>query len=156
MSARKDVDWAVLTKRPQLMRDSLFGHIGQWYLGGGDYFPNVWMGVTAENQEWADARIPVLLDAWAGKTFVSVEPMLEPVNLAQYLVGNSRSYQHLSWVIAGGESGPHRREFRVSWAEDLWRQCQDAGVPFFGKQDSGLYPGAPLLIEGKEVKEWPR
>lgn len=157
MASRKDVDWVVLTKRPQMMRETLFGHIGQWYLGGGDYFPNIWMGVTAENQEMVNQRLPILLDAWPGKTFVSVEPMLEAMDLEQYLVGNTQSYQHLRWVIVGAESGPHRREFQISWARELWQQCCDNGVPFFGKQDSGLRPGEPLLFPGNSgvVWEWP-
>ena len=151
MRHRTTVDWVILTKRPQIMAETLALPYFR------DFRPsNIWMGVTAENQAMADQRIPVLLDTWAGRCFVSVEPMLEAMDLGQYLVGNARSYQHLRWVIAGAESGPHRREFRASWARELWQQCQDNGVSFFAKQNSGLHPGTPLYLDGREVKEWPR
>jgi len=58
-------------------------------------------------------------------------------------------------VICGAESGPNRRPFDVRWAADLYRQCQDAGVAYFGKQDSALKPGAPLLIDGEVRQGWP-
>ncbi len=146
MAARKDVDWLVLTKRVDRMVDVLFGEEGNWYLGGGDYIPNVWMGVTAENRRWADERIPILLGAWSGRTWVSVEPMLGPVNLPAW---------NLSWVVCSAESGPHRRPFDPAWAKALYEQCKAAGIPFYSKQGSGLRPGVPLLIDGKEVKEFP-
>ena len=80
MASRKDVDWIVLTKRPERMVEVLFGQEGNFYLGGGDYLPNVIMGVTAENQEQAEKRIPYL-DFWMGTRMVSVEPMLGPIDL---------------------------------------------------------------------------
>lgn len=152
MSARLNVDWIVLTKRPERMISVLFGAEGNYYLGGGDYFSNIVLGVTAENQTRADQRIPLLTDNWMGPTMVSVEPMLERVDLTTELwLPHS-----ISWVIVGAESGPHRRAFDVIWAEALYEQCQAAGVPFFGKQASGLRPGVPLLIGGRELKEWPK
>lgn len=140
------VVWQVLTKRPERMRDFLtrfnFEDLPS---------DHIWLGVTAENQARADERIPILLDTPAAVRFVSVEPMLGPVNLAAFLFDESR----LDWVICGAESGPHRRLFFREWAERVWRQCAAAGIPFFGKQDSGLRPGAPLLIYGQEVYGWP-
>ena len=176
MGLRQDVDWVVLTKRPQIMRETLrLPH----FCGCSPL--NIWMGVTVENQAMAEQRLPILLGAWGRKAFVSVEPMLGPVDFTAVewdgrttmnvlegagvttkggMMGQSipNCYcKGLDWVIVGAESGPHRREFQVQWANDLWEQCLGAGVPMFAKQDSGLYPGVPLLLDGKhEVKEWPR
>jgi len=178
MAARQDVTWQILTKRPQRVADALYGSS---YLGGGDYLPSVWLGVSVEDQVTADKRIPLLLETPAAVRFVSVGPMLEPVDLSKWLgpvCGETFCEQcgdclacygedpcvnggehvcppFLDWVICGGESGPIRRPFDVAWAVDLYGQCKEAGVPFFGKQDSGLYPGKPLLIDGREIKEWP-
>jgi len=157
MESRDDVVWQVLTKRAKRMVDVLFGEEGGWFLGGGDYIENVWLGVTAENQAMADARIPVLLDNWTGVTWVSVEPMLELVDLRPWLYAHvDRPNERLDWVVAGAESGPNRRSFDLRWAASLKRQCATAGVSFFGKQSSGLRPGVPLVIEGSEWKAWPR
>ena len=125
--------------------------------------PNVWIGVTAEKQEMADKRIPVLLDIPAAVRFVSVEPMLERVDIVKYL--GHRTHQckcgfhdtelhlHLSngkwfcpecvavctdrpgldWVIGGPETGPKRRKANMAWLDDLQEQCIEAGVPFFLK-----------------------
>ena len=163
MGIRSDVDWAILTKRPENIPADIV------------WPDNVWLGVTAENQEMADKRIPLLLATGAKVKFVCVEPMLGPVYLTPWLGsctatcgedelgdcnGEPKCLDYrphgLDWLICGAESGAHRRPFDVVWAEELWFQCQDAGVAFFGKQDSGLRPGAPLLIGGREVKEWPK
>jgi len=115
-----------------------------------DYFdlPNIWMGVTAENQAMADKRIPILLKIPAAKRFVSIEPMLEPVDLTS-IKGNAGSYYQvlepilncgdsnrpaLDWVIAGCESGTKRRPMDIQWVRDLKNQCVAASVPFFFKQ----------------------
>jgi protein gp37 len=155
MADRDDVTWQVLTKRPERMRS-----IVELVLGGTDPLPNVWLGVTAENQRAADERIPVLLDTPAAVRFVSVEPMLEAVNLYPAFCG----YQppswgagpDIHWVICGAESGPNRRPFDVAWAVDLYEQCANSYVPFFGKQASALRPGVPLVLPGYGVvQEWP-
>lgn len=95
----------------------------------GKPLPNLWLGVTAENQRRADERIPVLLDTPAARRFVSVEPMLGPVDLSQWL-GRSGG---LDWVICGGETGPGARPVHPDWVRSLRDQCQIAGVPFFFK-----------------------
>lgn len=141
MGLRADVDWQILTKRPKRALD--------FY----SYFAvarNVWFGVTAENQKRADERIPILLEIPAVVRFVSIEPLLEPLVLrldddfSDH--GHGRGWRGLSWIIAGAESGPRRRPFQRTWAEALYWQCQAAGVPFFGKQDSGPRPGLDLLL----------
>lgn len=113
--------YLLLTKRPERIMQSL-PH--DWVL------PNVWLGVTAENQEQADKRIPYL-DNLGCTTFVSVEPMLSFVFL------NLSIDPFIDWVICGGESGPNARMMKPEWAESLKQQCNDAGVPFFMKQMSG-------------------
>ena len=109
--------------------------------------PNVWLGVTAENQAAADHRIPILLDTPAAVRFVSCEPMLEPIDLynprRDYLgpIGRSNGpviQRGLDWVIAGGESGPGARPMHPDWARILRDQCKAANVPFFFKQMSGI------------------
>jgi protein gp37 len=109
---------------------------------------NIWLGVTAENQEQADARIPILLSTPAAKRFVSVEPMLGPVEISNYLypvygepeepasvyVSNPYAGPWLDWVICGGESGPGARPIHPDWARSLRDQCNAAGTPFMFKQ----------------------
>ena len=138
--------------------------------------PNCWLGVTAENQRRAEERVPQLLAIPAVGRFVSVEPVLGPVDLRLLRhepcshPGCLRHVTHpcegcgyvagrlpLDWVIVGGETGPvgARRAMNPLWARDVYEQCRDAGVPFFGKQMSGERAGVPLLIDGEEVKQWP-
>ena len=109
---------------------------------------NVWLGVTVENQAMADTRIPLLLQIPAVKRFVSIEPMLESVDLTS-IKGNAwAAYQvlrlitgagdsdrpALDWVIVGAESGPKRRPFNEEWACVIKNQCIRNNVPFFYKQ----------------------
>jgi protein gp37 len=111
--------------------------------------PNLWLGVTAENQEMADKRIPILLQIPAAVRFVSVEPMLGPVDLCNLpfppvttsrildaLRAGSKSSKPwgLDWVICGGESGPGARPLHPDWARSLRDQCVASGTPFFFKQ----------------------
>lgn len=90
--------------------------------------PNVWLGVSTEDQRTADLRIPALLETPAAVRFLSCEPLLGPVDLCRYLPNG------VGWVIAGGESGPGARPMHSDWARGLRDQCQAAGVPFFFKQ----------------------
>jgi len=174
MESRKDVIWQILTKRPNRMNEVLFGAEGGHFLGGGDYFENIWLGVSVEN--WAATwRIGELLRNWLGTSFVSLEPMLEAIDLhlISHIPCKHRGcFSHithpcegcgriggrlpLDWIIVGAESGPHRRFFDPAWAKDIYDQCQKAGVSFFYKQGSGLYPGMndELPSVGK-IKEWP-
>ena len=88
--------------------------------------PNVWLGISAEDQARADERIPYLLATPAAVRFVSAEPLLGPVDLTQI--------NRLDWVIAGGESGPGSRPMHPDWVRSLRDQCQAAGTAFFFKQ----------------------
>jgi protein gp37 len=109
--------------------------------------PNVWLGVSAENQKTADERIPHLLATPAAVRFLSVEPLLGPVDLSPWLfssdgfVAGRDGPRHrddggrsIDWVIVGGESGVGARPMHPSWVRSIRDQCQAAGVPFFFKQ----------------------
>jgi len=108
--------------------------------------PNVWLGVSVENQKWADVRIPALLNTPAAIRFLSCEPLLGPVNLsagtnpAVYLLnGFDRG---LDWVIVGGETGPNARPMHSDWVRDIRERCTSHDVAFFFKQ-WGAWTPAP-------------
>ena len=126
-----------------------------WWMYGDWGLPNVWIGVSTENQEQADKRIPDLLQTPAVVRFVSVEPMLGRVDAWQYLggkrnpIGLAYGSVGVDWLIIGCESGPNRRPMELEWALDLVRQCDAAGVATFVKQ---------LPINGRvshDPTEWP-
>jgi len=102
--------------------------------------PNVWLGVSVEDQRRADERIPLLLETPAAVRFVSAEPLLGPVNLERYLpclppCGPPIDHgPALSWVIVGAESGPGARPMQEDWARSIRDQCAAAGVAFHFKQ----------------------
>ena len=139
----------LLTKRPERAKAFFIRHVNNDNLL---LVQHIWLGVTAENQEQADKRIPILLQIPAAKRFVSIEPMLEPIEMESewhnYLegwqtemksTGGHPSEQKvetnkLDWVICGGESGPKARPMHPGWARDLMFQCWEAQVPFFFKQ----------------------
>ncbi len=130
-----NLDWMLLTKRPE--NNDLVPLAWQT---GSRRPPNVWLGTTTEDQTWADRRVPYLLEsAWPAQRFISYEPALGAVIMAKEWL--SYAPARIDWVIAGGESGPGRRPCEVEWFENIRQQCDDAGVAFFMKQDSGLYPG---------------
>lgn len=148
----------ILTKRPKkakLYFERLFKYNKKIY-------PNVWIGITCENQETADERIPVLLQIPAQVWFVSGEPMLEKINIKRFLHPEFDicepvcpeyndcdpaeclkfcGWKGIDWVICGAETGPGKRPMDIEWAYDLQNQCDAAGVPFFFKKDSnGNFP----------------
>jgi protein gp37 len=131
----------ILTKRPNrmLMAASVLNDIS---------LLNVWLGVTVENQETANGRIPLLLKTPAAKRFISVEPMLGEINFRM---------DSLDWVICGGESGHGARPMHPDWARSLRDQCKSAGVPFWFKGWGKHVPAGQIkgLLDGVEYKEWP-
>lgn len=161
----------VLTKRPDWMREivsrmswrfgltSILGkHIlthraqmeGSPDIGGKDLGwrgspPGVWLGVSTENQETADERIPSLLKTPAAVRFISAEPLLGPIDIDPAL----------DWVIVGGESGPGARPCDVGNVRSIVEQCRDAGVPVFVKQ-LGAHPYLDVIGDESEidVSEW--
>lgn len=122
--------------------------------------PNVWLGISAEDQKRADERIPHLLKTPAAVRFVSAEPLLGPIDFHDGFYRLTRDHtdeyesiprdERLDWVIVGGESGPGARPFDVQWARSIVRQCKQASVPVFVKQ-VGAEPRSTL----ERIAEWP-
>lgn len=94
------------------------------------FTPNIWQGVSVENQRWT-SRLDDLVEVPAEIRFVSVEPMLGPVDLTEWL-------DRLHWIIVGGESGPGYRPMEQEWVRSVRDQCKAANVAFFFKQDSAF------------------
>lgn len=147
--------------------------------------PGVWLGVSCEDQATANERMPILLQCPAAVRFVSLEPLLGPINLERIELGTSdfdavpdgplaevkkitftmdglrgapkTGIPGLSWVIVGGESGPKARPCELAWIESIVKQCKSAGVPCFVKQDRGPRPGMQgrLSDAAWAVKEFP-
>jgi len=165
-----NLDWLFLTKRPenalQIYNDL---SLSQW----NGIKENLWLGVSVENQEQADKRIPELLKIPAKVRFLSMEPLLGPVNLENYFERFDHSdncendfcalaggiddcdgvvSKGVDWVIVGGESGPGKRKFETSWAYSLRDQCKAASVPFFMKQIDKVQP----IPEDLLIREFPR
>ena len=114
-----------------------------------DWPPNVWMGVSVENQYWADLRIPALIEVSAAVRFLSIEPLLKSVNVSPYL-------GELDWVIVGGESGPKARPIQLGWVQNIRDDCSAAGVPFFFKQWGGRTSKAGgNALDGRTWDEMP-
>jgi len=132
------LEWLLLTKRPENIRLDL---PISWVVNPP---PFVRIGITCENQEMADKRIPILLDAWQGKNFISVEPMLSSIRLIGGRYGARTPLRDIDQIICGCESGPGARSCDISWVRDLRDQCASVDVPFFFKQ---------LVIDGKLVRE---
>jgi protein gp37 len=165
-----NVDVLLLTKRPEnwlprvllslnhlapapSVNDEVCAWIENWI--GGDAPKNIWLGVSCENQEMADKRIPELLKIPAAVRFVSAEPLLGPIDFyAVEPVAKLGGYQNyppdpIQWVIVGGESGKNHRPCSVEWIKDIADQCQAAGVPVWVKQDAAHKPLAPRKNRAK-------
>lgn len=148
-----DLDWLLLTKRPQLARKYFAGRQAR---GKGGVPDNVCLGTTVETQPLAAPRLKHLAAIEGAKLrFVSVEPMLGPIDLRPWLESGV-----LDWVIAGGESGRRARPTQADWIRALRDQCVAAGVAFFLKQWGEWAPRAigqrvlkpsdpPCLVDGE-------
>lgn len=155
---RRGLDFLLLTKRPRHVMEMV---PDSWRDG---FPPNVWLGTSVENQDAADRRIPHLVKCPAAVRFLSIEPMIGPVDLTRFLV--AAGYRqvcerypsvgpvpaHLQyhgppspdWVIVGGESGPNARPIHPAWARSVRDQCKAAGVPFLFKQWGEWKPTNPV------------
>jgi len=133
------LDWLLLTKRPEHAA-SLVPWTDTWP-------SNVWLGTTVEDQEWANRRIPILLNLPAVVRFLSCEPLLGPIDISDWLtkdaltrdeenlpLGRAALRQGIHWVIAGGESGHGARPMHPFWVRSLRDQCVKAGIAFHFKQ----------------------
>lgn len=163
MSKRQDLIFQILTKRENRLSYFFSDYVKEYasaelqkYIYE-DMYRHLWFGVTAENQEYADKRIPKLLELKETiskdiKCFVSIEPMIRAVNLESYL-------DRLDWVIVGGEKIPNNpnkaRLMKLEWVESLYRQCKNKDVPFFFKQ-WGNYPTKSCHTRAESCKEFPR
>lgn len=115
--------YLILTKRP----NRVFEYISSSLLRGDVFLlSNLWLGVTIENQQAADQRLPVFMKIPASKHFVSIEPMLGEINISDI--------EGLDWVICGAESGPKRRPMNLGWIKSLKSECDKKDIPFFLKQ----------------------
>jgi hypothetical protein len=94
---------------------------------------NAWVGVTAENQEQANKRVPHLMQTWAKTKFLSIEPMLGRIYLDQW-------WEWIDWIIVGGESGRKARPTDTRWVRDIRNQCIKYNIPFLFKQWGELKP----------------
>jgi protein gp37 len=129
--------YQILTKRADRLRQ--VGRNLHWP-------PNVWVGVSIENQTYA-FRAKRLREVPAAVRFLSVEPLIGPVKL---------DLDGIHWVIVGGESGPHARPMDQAWARSVRDQCRAAGVAFFFKQWGGRTPKAGgRLLDGRTWDEFP-
>lgn len=120
------LDWLLLTKRPEN-----FTKMVPWH---NTWPENVWIGTTAENQERAKERIPVLLKFPAVVRFISCEPLLGPIDLSQWLNHREQQKPSINWVIVGGESGHKARPMHPSWVRKIRDQCLALYTPFNFKQ----------------------
>ncbi len=148
MAAARWHTFQVLTKRPAYMQRLLsspefWEGVEQCAAMYCDHdvqrpLPNVWLGVSAEDQATADERIPWLLNAPAAVRVLSAEPLLGPMDIRPALRANGvRGWDDgpfLDWVIAGGESGPRARPASPDWFRSLRDQCAASGAAFFFKQ----------------------
>lgn len=132
-----NLDWLLLTKRPEnALRLMVQG--GLYACENPDMpcpQPNIWVGTSVEDQQRADERIPHLLEIPAVVRFLSVEPLLGPIDFRK-VPGFNRIGLDLSnwWVIVGGESGRSARPCDLDWIRSIRDQCATAGVPCFIKQ----------------------
>ncbi|MFP4410981.1 DUF5131 family protein [Coleofasciculus sp.] len=147
MSAAQSQTFQILTKRPQIALAAI-----QEYCHKNDLekLPkNIWVGVSVENQEWAERRLPILIKIPAYIRFLSVEPLLGEVSL--FLDG-------IHWVIVGGESGQNARPCRIEHIYSVVSQCQKSDVAVFVKQLGSRPLGLSICLKdpkGGDISEFP-
>lgn len=127
-----ELDWLLLTKRPEN-----YTKLAPW--DDELILPNIWLGVTAEDQQHYDRRWKILseIPVTSGVRFISYEPALGPV---WDISGNTMTGRVPSWIICGGESGAGARYMEPKWASDVKMQCAARKVAFFMKQMTGKKP----------------
>lgn len=145
--------WIILTQRPGNILSRL---PADWDTG----YPNVWLGVSASDQQHADKRIPTLLRVPAALHLVSLEPLVNAVTLRDWLKPNDKG-RKIGWVITGGMSGKNWRHYPLypPWVRSLRDQCTASGIPFFFKQLGGppdnYRAGDQALLDGELWKQIP-
>jgi protein gp37 len=175
------LDWLLLTKRignaARMLHEArvTIDPMAEWP----EVLPNIWLGATVVNQAEADRDIPKLLDTPARMRFLSIEPMLGPIDLANMEDDGGDAYldpltawtaeemtemwgepmpthPRIDWVICGGESGPHARPMHPDWPRALRDQCAAAGVPFLFKQWGEWYAEGQVLAHACKTPLWGR
>jgi len=153
----KNLDWLLLTKRPQNFKSML-----PW-IGISDPWPNVWLGTTVEDQKRADERMPHLASTPAAVRFLSCEPLLGPVDLRTPTyktetrslgIVDKYALDVIDWVIVGGESGFGARPFDVDWARAVVDQARGVGARPFMKQLGAKPIGTPRVLADKKGGDW--
>ncbi|GAA0494554.1 hypothetical protein Ade02nite_20100 [Paractinoplanes deccanensis] len=153
--------YQLLTKRHGRMRSLLSRPSFRDKLahrGSGWPLPNVWLGVSVEDQKRAELRVPALLNTPAAVRWLSCEPLLSPVHLMPWLNGGVGTVApaDLDWVVVGGESGIKARPMHRDWARSLRDECSAAGVAFFFKQWGGRNPkSGGRELDGRTWDEMP-
>jgi len=157
----------VLTKRPERMKAYYQSRVFEKLI------TNLWVGVSVENQEMANERIMHLLAIPAAVRFLSIEPMLGPIDLYRVHTqnqhgdnfyhnvlngvtnmqgfGNSNFANTINWVIVGGESGKGARPMHPDWVRSIRNQCRNSNVPFFFKQWGAF---APNTLPFRDYNHW--
>ena len=148
----KEHTFQILTKRAKRMakymsrKDLMTTHL-----------PHVWLGVSAEDQQTANERMPLLLQTPAAVRFVSLEPLLGPIKLGmEKFIYEGRTFSTgPDWVIVGGESGPDARPMHPDWVRSIRDECVAGGTPFFFKQwgewapnPTGIGPFWTTMVKG--------
>ena len=191
-----NLDWLLLTKRPENWDRMALGAaqvlepkspaVSHWIAlwRRGQHPANVWFGVSVEDQQRAEERIPLLLEIPARIRWLSVEPLLGPIDLRPHafsgfvhstncenehcaLAGGpedcaGQAIPGVDWVVVGGESGPQSRPCDLGWVRDIVGQCKGAGVPVFVKQlgsnascECGELDGLNWHPKGGDPSQWP-
>lgn len=180
IAATPNLDWLLLTKRignaGEMMR---IASTGARMMGAEWPLPNIWLGATICNQAEAHRDIPKLLATPAAKRFLSIEPMLGPIDLtvdglvclpcrnAEHMMMDPTTGAYeccracdytgvgdewgIDWIICGAESGPHARPMHPDWARSLRDQCAAAGVPFLFKQWGEWIPAGQRAADAPKV-----
>lgn len=166
----RDDAWAIMRRCPSLVFQVLTKRHARiernlpidWCKGEGptehrDGYPNVALGITAEDQDWAERRWEALSEACARWKFISHEPALGPISLGKLY---DREGVLPDWVITGGESNPGARPYDFDWARRLIAEGREYGVPIFVKQAGDVAHDrlVPLRINtrhGGDPTEWP-
>jgi protein gp37 len=128
-----------LTKRAERLKSFITWYIDERDFDWPEKYSNVWIGVTAENQDRADERVEILNEIPAANRWISCEPLLGPIDFEGSMGGDEpdRYYdmlENIDLVIAGGESGPKARPCKQQWLSDIAKQCRESETWFYLKQ----------------------
>ena len=133
--------YQVLTKRPHRMTMSIEKL-------GLELAPHIWLGVSVENQKFAENRIPEMLKLGHAVPWISAEPLLGPLDLSPWI-------NDLQWVVTGGESGAGRRPMDYNWVRDIRDICIDTGTPLWYKQGNHFRPDNDNVLDGRMWTDYP-